>query len=1188
MRRDDPTSVPRILVVEDEAIIANDLRRRLERLGYEVVGIADNGADALAMAAEHKPTLVFMDIIIQGPIDGIETATKLVRRMDVPIVFLTAHADEATVQRAKAVGPYGYLVKPFEERELHTTVEITVYRHQTEAKARFLRHAISSAATGITVVDARCAELPIIECNAALERMSGYSGAEILGRSAGFLLGPDTDPTDAEIVAGALANRLECQVTLQLHRQNGTSFWSDLSLSPIRDTAGDVTHFLCFHSDVTARRQTEAALLQAQKMEAVGQLTSGIAHDFNNILAVILGFSGFVRDGLPEGDPRREDIAEVLRAADRAAALTRQLLTFSRQQPSAKRPLDLNSSAANLVKMLRRSVGEGIEVDIVSSARPAVVRMDPVQFDQVLLNLALNARDAMQDAGRIRFTISHPAEPVGTFRAGRCVRLTATDTGCGMDRATQARIFEPFFTTKAVGKGTGLGLATCFAIVNDAGGTIGVDSGPGTGTTFTIDLPVCDEPLDDAVEVTAPTLRGDGERVLVVEDDAAVRKAAVRILESAGYLVSQAKDGDEAIVRLGEAAAGFDLIVTDVVMPGRGGYALLEHAQKHAPQTRVLLTSGYVDGRAGASSALDEPALLWKPYSSTSLLRAAHAALDHGRAAKGTAEVAAQAVGARARNVVLLIEDQVQVSAAIQRVLVGAGYEVAVADTVAAARDALGSRRDYAAVLCDLTLPDGSGASLVTWLREVEPALARRTLVLTGGATDDAGSRLMADGVTEVLRKPIAAQRLLERVGVLASRASDAATGAPVQPTVKPRTRQSQPAPQAAEARSVLFVDDEDAQREAYGRALRAAGFAVTVASSGEEAMDLLGRQPFHAVVTDIGLPGLDGLAVLRAARARDADVPVLLITGAPSVETATMAVQSHAVGYLAKPFSPQLLVAEVERAVEAGDVLSLQKKLLTARAGADEYLVDLPGTRRSFDAALKGLRMAFQPIVRSQGGSIFGYEALLRSDEPLLSSPLKVLAAAEALGRMDDVGHAVRRAVANSLAQHPGRTEAIFVNLHPSELRSDLLCAATEPLRRSAGRIVLEVTERTSLSMGPELSEEVRLLRAAGYRVAIDDLGEGYAGLSWLAHLRPDIAKIDMSLVRDIHRSPLQREIVGSLINVCRRAGITALGEGVESAEEAELLTDLGCDLLQGYFFAKPGPAFPEVRGAARLKGSA
>ena len=1173
MQSDDSTPVARILLVEDEAIIAHDLKRRLERLGYEVVGITDNGEDALALAAKRRPSLVFMDIVIQGAIDGIETAARMRPLLDVPIVFLTAHADPATIERAKQVGPYGYLVKPFEERELQTTIEMALFRHATEARARFLEHAISSAGTAIAVIDARQPRRPITLCNAAFERITGYSSEEILGRPASFLMGRHTDASAAEVVRLALERREACQLTFRLDRKDGGQFWSDLSLSPVRDAAGDVTHLLCFHSDVTRRRQTEEALLQAQKMEAVGQLTGGIAHDFNNLLTTILAFGGFARDALPEGSAGRADIMEVLSAARRATDMTRQLLTFSRQQPSSRRPVDLNESLAGLLKLLRRTVGADIEVEVSPSSRSAIVNMDPVQFDQVVLNLAVNARDAMPRGGSLRLALSHPS-PAEEPSRGRVVRLTARDTGVGMDPATVARVFEPFFTTKPVGKGTGLGLATCFTIVQDAGGDIRIDSAPGEGTTFTVDLPVCDEPVEDDSLSSLPGITAAGERVLVVEDDASLRRAATRSLRSAGYDVVEADDGHEAIAMLDQLGPTLDLVISDVVMPGPSGFAVAEHARTSAPTAGVLLMSGYIERPAAAD--FDAEAILWKPYTEAGLLRAAHRALTQG---ESRAHLGRPRTVRAPRGRVLVVEDDEMGRVAMERVLGEEGYDITSVGSIAGAQEAVAASDGYVAVLCDLTLEDGSGADFVWWLREFHPEQARRALVLTGGVVDQAGRDLVAEDRTEVLRKPIDPLRLVHRVGALARLPSRRDADPGPQRVDCPVVEASEPSDTSCEL-TVLLVDDEPAQRDACARILGGAGYAVCLAGSGEEALDRLAERAFDVVATDIGLPGLDGLGVLRAVRDIDPDLPVLLITGAPSVQTATMAVQSRAVGYLAKPFEPPELLAEVERAIEAGQVARLQRKLLAAHAGADEFLHDLAGTERAFSQALEQLRMVYQPIVRSHDHSVYAYEALLRSDAPGFTTPPRLLAAAEVLDRIEDVGLAVRSAVERTLTELPPGLEAIFVNLHPSELRSELLCASTEPLLRHASRVVLEVTERASLSMGPQVLAGVQRLREAGYRVAIDDLGEGYAGLSWLAQLKPDIAKIDMSLVRNAHQSPLKQQILGSLVRVCRHAGITTVAEGIECKEEVALLTDLGCDLLQGYYFAKPGPPFPVVRG--------
>ena len=332
MRSADLSSDTKILLVEDEAIIALDLRQRLQGLGYEVTGIAANGADAQALARSTQPTLIFMDITIQGPIDGIETAKRISGQMDVPIVFLTAHTDTGTIRRAKEAKPYGYLVKPFEERELSATIEMAVYRHKTEAKARLLQHAITSASTGIVVADARDPRLSISICNPAFERITGYPSAEIVGQSPWFLEGQDTDATASADIRRALEDRRDCQMTMLVRRKDGTPLWTDVALSAVRNSVGEVTHFLFFHTDATARKHGIHAVPLAGRLRTiikdVAQVrVAAAANDFGagrepsavSDLAHVVG-----RDRLEEARPAgagfelRVGIKQLLAATDAA------------------------------------------------------------------------------------------------------------------------------------------------------------------------------------------------------------------------------------------------------------------------------------------------------------------------------------------------------------------------------------------------------------------------------------------------------------------------------------------------------------------------------------------------------------------------------------------------------------------------------------------------------------------------------------------------------------------------------------------------------------------------------------------------------------------------------------------------------------------------------------------------------
>ncbi len=346
-----------------------------------------------------------------------------------------------------------------------------------------------------------------------------------------------------------------------------------------------------------------------------------------------------------------------------------------------------------------------------------------------------------------------------------------------------------------------------------------------------------------------------------------------------------------------------------------------------------------------------------------------------------------------------------------------------------------------------------------------------------------------------------------------------------------------------------------------------------------------LGDVDLDALVLDLGLPDGSGLELLRELRGKNSELPVVLMTGALSTEAAAQALRSRVSEYLPKPFAPEELLQSVRTAVDAGRISRVRTKLLAARFGGDEFVNDLPGTQKRFALALPKIRMAFQPIVRAADSSVFGYEALLRCDEPSLATPQRLFAAAEVLGRVTDVGRVVRARVAATMLADPTRLEAIFLNVHPAEVRADLLSDETDPLWAVADRVILEITEHASLEGGSKLDAELARIRGLGYRLAVDDLSEGYASLSSLVRVRPDIAKIDMSLVRDVHRMLLKRDIVAALVDIARRSGIVVVAEGIETIDERDTLVDLGCDLFQGYLFARPGPAFPVPRTSFERK---
>jgi EAL domain-containing protein (putative c-di-GMP-specific phosphodiesterase class I) len=389
---------------------------------------------------------------------------------------------------------------------------------------------------------------------------------------------------------------------------------------------------------------------------------------------------------------------------------------------------------------------------------------------------------------------------------------------------------------------------------------------------------------------------------------------------------------------------------------------------------------------------------------------------------------------------------------------------------------------------------------------------------------------------------------------------------------VSPRSR-----PSGTLRPRILVVDDEPTLRRAITRTLEDAGFEVHAAEDGAQAMQLLDQHSFDAVLTDVAMPGMDGIALLRAVRERDLEVPVVLMTGKPGVESASEAVFYGACEYLIKPMSNAQLESTVRRAVSMSGLARAKRDSSRVLDTGRPEAGDRAGLEVTLDRALDSMWMAYQPIVEASTHAVFGYEALLRSGEPTLPHPGAVLDAAERLGRLDDVGRRVRSIAPGPISSAPPPA-LLFVNLHASDLNDEALSSLSGPLTSIAPRVVLEITERASLQCVSDVRSRVARLRELGFRIAIDDLGAGYAGLTSFAQLEPEFVKLDMSLVRDVHKNSVKRKLVRSMTSLCKDMGIVVVAEGIEVAEERDTVIDLGCDLLQGYLFGKPGRAFPEV----------
>jgi len=380
----------------------------------------------------------------------------------------------------------------------------------------------------------------------------------------------------------------------------------------------------------------------------------------------------------------------------------------------------------------------------------------------------------------------------------------------------------------------------------------------------------------------------------------------------------------------------------------------------------------------------------------------------------------------------------------------------------------------------------------------------------------------------------------------------------------------------AAEPGAVLLVDDEPQVLRALARNLIGCEYRVETFGSAEQAVQRVAQGNVEVIVSDISMPGMSGLELLRAVRQYDVDLPVVLVTGLPAVESAARAVEYGAFKYLMKPVEREALRSTVSRAARLYRLAKTKRQAL-ALLGMSGGTSDRAGLEGSFERALNGLWIAFQPIVRASNRSVFGYEAFLRSDEPTLPNPHQVLDAAQRLGELPRLGRAVRDRTA-AVARESDQAPALFVNLHPQDLMDPDLFDSNSPLGSIADRVVLELTERASVGSIEEMRSKIALLRERGFRIAVDDLGAGYAGLNSFALLEPEIVKLDITLVRDIDTSPVKQKLINSMTALCEDMGLAIVAEGVETPSERDMLVELGCDLLQGYQFARPGPGFPEM----------
>jgi two-component system, cell cycle sensor histidine kinase and response regulator CckA len=635
----------RIVVVEDEAIVAMDLEVQLQAIGYQVVAQFSRGEEAAARVPGLAPDVILMDIRLAGAMDGIEAARRIRETLDVPIVYLTAHSDDDTFGRARATEPAAYVLKPFDRRSLKAALDLGLFRHATEAKLRgmerWLTSTLRSMGDAVITTDV---EARVRNVNDVAARITGWSTAAAAGRPLLEVLplvdgrgAPIDNPVTRVIAEGVV---LGLSPDTSLITRDGRRVPVQDSAAPIRADDGTVVGAVIVFRDATDQleiqeqlRKAEEQLRHSQKMEAIGQLAGGIAHDFNNLMTVVLGYAEILRSTLPPTPDSLEGLNAIEHSAQRAADLSRQLLAVGRRQVLKLEVIDLNAVLREISGMLRRVIGEDVELRVACADGVPPVRADRGQLEQVILNLATNARDAMPTGGRLElrtrpthvdewFARSQEGPPSGSY-----VALDVTDTGEGMDAATRQRIFEPFFTTKEPGRGTGLGLSTVYGIVEQTGGAIRVHSEVGRGTTFQIYLPAVDGEAAAPAEPLPQTIVRGTETVLLVEDHAAVRDLIRHALEHLGYRVVACADAADALALL-RGGTAVDLLLADLVMPRMTGLDLWDQVHTAWPGLKVLLMSGYaaeavLNGRLPAGVPF-----LSKPFTLAQLAASIRRALD--------------------------------------------------------------------------------------------------------------------------------------------------------------------------------------------------------------------------------------------------------------------------------------------------------------------------------------------------------------------------------------------------------------------------------------------------------------------------------------------------------------------------------------------------------------------------------
>ncbi len=649
---------PTILIVEDEAITALDVQKNLTSFGFDVIGIVSTGEQAIEEVRRVRPSIILMDIVLSGKIDGIAASMTIKEQYDIPVIYMTGNADIMTVNRARESAPYGYIVKPINRQNLYSTIDTALHRHylereleaanvtMEESKERY-KKLFENAGDAILIMKDEI----FVDCNRRTLELFDCEREQIIGHTP-YHFSPQQQPDGNDSIEKSLSLIHASMGGIPQHfewvhkRLNGSTFDAEISLNTIELHSG--IHIQAIVRDISERKRAAAEkeriqsqLIQAQKMEAIGTLAGGIAHDFNNMLGGIIGSLNLMeilaeKEDLAQKEAFRKYLDTAMESSRRAAEITKQLLALSRRQDMLFAPVDIMKSIKNVLKICKNSFPKSVSLDFAVQDSPLMVNADFTQIEQVLLNLCVNASHAMTimrpEGSNQGGTLSVKATRVfcdpdfcalyPQARAGAdYIRITVSDTGIGMSEEVKKRIFEPFFTTKEQGRGTGLGLAMVYNIVNQHQGFINVYSEDGVGATFTIYLPALDETAAGGAKSKIPDsiVRGTG-RILVIDDEESILRIARGMLEQCGYEVVTADNGKDGVASYEHNPEAVDAVVLDLSMPGMSGLEVLRRLREINPSVRVLIASGMaVEEEIRSTTAYGSGGFIQKPYTAVEL-----------------------------------------------------------------------------------------------------------------------------------------------------------------------------------------------------------------------------------------------------------------------------------------------------------------------------------------------------------------------------------------------------------------------------------------------------------------------------------------------------------------------------------------------------------------------------------------